>query len=288
MAEENDNKPYKSWDFTLNNYTDDDITMFQNWAAEVNQIVVSKEVGESGTPHLQGSITFKRAYRFTQLKKLHGAVHWGKKKARADSLYCMKRDSEVIINICNKKQGERSDLKEAIESAKRGASAAEMWKEHPVAMVRYSKGLLQYREEIHRAPVLAMFTLADFPNWTPITDWSRAHILWGPARIGKTQFALAHFTNPCFVSHLDDLKKLDNSHDGIVFDDMDFNHLPRNSQIHLVDREQPRSIHCRFVNAVIPAGIRKIFTCNNRGGRIFDLDDAAICGRVTVTEVTNR
>jgi len=281
------NDPKKTWDFTLNNFTDADVEMFHNWEDQVNTMVVSKETGEGGTPHLQGKITFKRAYRFSQLKKLHDRVHWEQTKACADALYCMKSESEVIINVYNKRQGKRSDLMEAIESAKRGASAAQLWKEHPAAMVRYSKGIMKYREVVNDVPVLAQFTLADFP-WTPFTDWSRSHILHGPAGCGKTQFALAHFSNPLFVRHLDDLKKLDVSHDGIVFDDMNFRHLPRESQIHLVDIDQPSSIHLRFENAWIPAGMRKIFTTNVPNGEIFFIDDPAVARRVTVTEVTGR
>lgn len=278
--------PAKTWDVTINNYTNDDIVLLNSWIDQVNSMVVSKEVGDSGTPHLQGRITFRRAYRLTALKKLHGTAHWEATKATHDSLYCMKQGSEVIINISNKRQGKRSDLDDAIALAEAGATTAELWRTHAKTMVRYSKGILKYKEVINTPIVKSDFSLTDF-SWTPITDWSKSHIIWGPPGCGKTQFALAHFTNPLFVRHLDDLKKLD-AHDGIVFDDMKFRHLPRESQIHLVDIDQPSSIHLRFENALIPAHTKKIFTTNEELGLIFDLFELAVARRVTVTEVSER
>jgi len=88
-----------------------------------------------------------------------------------------------------------------------------------------------------------------------------------------------------FVTHMDDLLKFDaGQHEGIIFDDMSFLHLHREGQIHLVDVEQPRSIHCRYSAANIPANTPKIVTTNNEGGKVVDLFDAAIKRRCLVLE----
>jgi hypothetical protein len=90
-------------------------------------------------------------------------------------------------------------------------------------------------------------------------------IIEGPAGIGKTEFALRIFPNgQCrLISHIDDLKSLDMSTvKAVVFDDMDFKHYPRSAQIHLCDAAVDRSIHCRYNNVVLPAGLVRIFTCN--------------------------
>jgi len=84
--------------------------MFNSW--EVNKMIVSKEVGESGTPHLQGAITFKRVYRLAALKKLCPRAHWEPAKAKDCFNYCLKDGSEVVINKNNTKQGKRSDWEE--------------------------------------------------------------------------------------------------------------------------------------------------------------------------------
>ena len=44
-------KPAKTWDFTINNYTDTDVSMLKMWCdGEVGRMAVAKEVGEEGTP----------------------------------------------------------------------------------------------------------------------------------------------------------------------------------------------------------------------------------------------
>lgn len=89
-------------------------------------------------------------------------------------------------------------------------------------------------------------------------------ILLGPTGCGKTTWAIKHSIKPSLlVSHIDQLKQFKpNFHKSIIFDDMDFTHWPRTSQIHLVDYDQPRAIHIRYGIINIPKEIQKIFTCN--------------------------
>lgn len=62
----------KNWVFTINNYVDNDIekleTMFDH--DHFSYIVFGKEVGEQGTPHLQGYVQLKKKMRLNQVKKL--------------------------------------------------------------------------------------------------------------------------------------------------------------------------------------------------------------------------
>ncbi len=130
---------------------------------------------------------------------------------------------------------------------------------------------------------VAQYKLESFA-WEPITDWSRSIVLWGKSQIGKTQFALAHFKTPLMVSHMDKLGMFDPKlHDGIVFDDMSFLHLPRTAQIHVVDQNNQRELHIRYTMAHIAANTKKIFTTNEAMGAIF-LDDEAINNRLWIIE----
>lgn len=88
------------------------------------------------------------------------------------------------------------------------------------------------------------------------------------------------------MSHIDDLLKFDpKKHEGIIFDDMDFKHVPRTAQIHLVDTDFERSIHCRYACARIPAKTKKIFTTNEFNGGIFLINDPAIARRIKAIEL---
>lgn len=275
----------RSWKWVLNNYTEKDIELHKMWGKDCKRMRVSKEVGEKGTPHLQCSATFNRAMRASALKKMHPKVHWEIAKVK-DGLYEAKWDGEVIIDIDNRRQGERNDITDMVNTIKEGVSKKKLWETHPETMMKFHRGAYEMMKVIHAETVKSRFELNDF-HWKPITDWSRSHILWGEAGIGKTQFALAHFKNPLFVSHIDDLAGFDKTeHDGIVFDDMDFGHMPRTAQIHIMDIDEPRSIHIRYGCARIPANTRKIFTTNTEDGAIVNLCESAILRRVTVTEVT--
>nr|WAQ80619.1 MAG: replication-associated protein [Cressdnaviricota sp.] len=92
----------------------------------------------------------------------------------------------------------------------------------------------------------------------------KALVLRGPSGCGKTTWAKINAPKPAlFVSHIDQLKKfLTGFHKCIIFDDVSFNHFPRTAQIHLLDFDNSRAIHCRHATATIPSGIHKIFTCN--------------------------
>lgn len=91
---------------------------------------------------------------------------------------------------------------------------------------------------------------------------TKVWLICGKAGSGKTAYALSHFKAAVLISHIDDLKKITDETDGLVFDDMSFNQWPAGSIIHLLDSEQDRSIHARYINAEIPAHIPKIFTSN--------------------------
>jgi len=113
----------------------------------------------------------------------------------------------------------------------------------------------------------------------------KALILIGDSGIGKTTAAKQIIPKPTlFVSHIDDLKHFKSEiHKSILFDDVCFNHYPVQSQIHLVDFDNPRSIHVRYGVAKIPAGIAKIFTCNEDP---LNLLHPAISRRVQVIRVS--
>lgn len=106
---------------------------------------------------------------------------------------------------------------------------------------------------------------------------NRSISIVGRSGIGKSTWAIRVARKPALlVTHIDTLKHLTKKHKAIIFDDISFNHWPRESQIHIVDRFLSRAIHIRYGVANIPAGIQKIFTNN------YDpfLDDEAINRRV--------
>lgn len=82
----------KNWCFTVNNYTLMDDMTLQNMPYAY--LLYGREVGDEGTPHLQGYVQFKKKIRLTGLKKLHPTAHWEPAKgSSADNYaYCTKQD----------------------------------------------------------------------------------------------------------------------------------------------------------------------------------------------------
>lgn len=90
--------PSKQWCFTFNNYNiDKDVPIILDILSENNcKYVFQEETGESGTPHLQGSIMFENKVRPKSIFKLFPKIHWEKTKDLKASLkYCCKEESRT-------------------------------------------------------------------------------------------------------------------------------------------------------------------------------------------------
>lgn len=71
------NKQYINWCFTLNNYNDNDIEdLLEFMKKKCKKWIFQEEIGENGTPHLQGFISLNKVSRLTTLKKLNNRIHW--------------------------------------------------------------------------------------------------------------------------------------------------------------------------------------------------------------------
>lgn len=277
----------KDWCFTVNNPTEAEKealrVVVSNGRAEY--VVLGFEVGgNEGTAHVQGFVVFKAKTRLSTIKgipgfeRAHLEARKGKREQAAD--YCKKDGQYEEYGVLN--SGKHNKLKDAVEAAKKGATVRDLWNQHAEVMVRNSKGILEgrkyWKEEVKYDP--EGFNLTDYAWNSEISEdvfKKRSLILCGPSGIGKTTWAKLRWPSHLFVSHMDDLGRYDGE-EAIIFDDMMFSHLPRSSQIHLVDVENTRSIHIRYQVAVIPAFTKKIFLTNLP--LIFDLNDSAIKRRV--------
>lgn len=278
--------------FTLNNYNDGHITLLRDLTTRNDSftyIIYGKEVGEKGTPHLQGYIQLSGGKRLRTVKNLMGlpTLH----------LEAAMGSDEHNFNYCSKdnnfeEYGERRAIRakrassstprpsvqfqEIVRQIKAGASLRDIIQEFPMEFIKHHAGIIR----VHSMYLKKPFPIKHGPwKWDIQHDWNTSLLLWGKAGIGKTCFAQSLLPTALFVSHLDQLKSYDpTNNDGIIFDDMSFKHFPREAQIHLVDIEQDRSIHCRHTCAWIPAWTKKIFLSNLE--EIF-LNDPAINRRLT-------
>lgn len=92
--------PSKRWCFTINNYENETMAqLVQEFEAGGYNYIIGKEVGELGTPHLQGYIESGKKFRpLEKFKKFKG--HWKKCKGNREQnvTYCSK-DGDYLTNL---------------------------------------------------------------------------------------------------------------------------------------------------------------------------------------------
>lgn len=79
------------WCFTVNNYTKEDIIKIHD-CEKIKYAIIACEVGENGTPHLQGYLCWKNKQALSACKKLHATAHWEVKRGTVQQAidYCKK------------------------------------------------------------------------------------------------------------------------------------------------------------------------------------------------------
>lgn len=199
---------YRRWVFTLNNYTENDILAISSW--ESTYTIFGREIGDSGTPHLQGFVVFPKTKRLSALKKIHNRCHW--EVARGTSLqafdYCKKDGDYVEFGTFPASQGRRNDLEAAIATLKSDGIAA-VAREHTGVFIKYSRGIRD----------ASLFLLEPYEHSNVRGYW-----IWGPPGTGKS-YCARQFSDSFFIK---EQNKWWDGYDGelnIILDDLDTNVL---------------------------------------------------------------
>lgn len=84
--------PKKNWVFTINNYAEGDAPKDGVTEALFSYLVIGKEVGENGTPHLQCFVICKEPMKMAQMKGIFPRGHFepAKKSEQTCAAYCKK------------------------------------------------------------------------------------------------------------------------------------------------------------------------------------------------------
>jgi len=139
----------KNWCFTLNNPTDDERTALAALSTTASPLVcyliVGRELGALGTPHIQGFIQFDKRVSLARCRRLvslraHFEVARGTPKEASD--YCKKEGDFDEYGQIGVSQGKRSDwdaLKEFVVAAGRVPSDRDLASNFPALYSRSSK-----------------------------------------------------------------------------------------------------------------------------------------------------
>jgi len=148
-AEVRPDRRANSWTFTLNNYTDADCAAVEALAAEAVYIVVGKEVGKQGTPHLQGYVKMKSTRTWSSMmKKVH--FSWLEPSggtAAENREYCTKQNTWLEAGEMPQ-QGKRTDLVIMREAIAEGVNMRELVERvQTTQAVRSAELLMKYIEQ---------------------------------------------------------------------------------------------------------------------------------------------
>jgi len=162
------------WVFTVNNYRKEDMRALKMFASvRANKIVYmifGKEVGESGTPHLQGYVHFEGRKRFSTVKKfldLSQSPHIEPMRGTPQqaSTYC-KKDGEFWEHgeLPEHEPGKRNELQDIKNKIEGGASTDEIGRvdAHFGNYVRYNRGFRSYEDSLvepraHKSQVVVFY-----------------------------------------------------------------------------------------------------------------------------------
>jgi len=220
----------KHWCFTWNNYTNDDKQRLGTTATQLLEsgrivyLVYGEEIGDSGTPHLQGFITFNKRTTLQATKRLLSpTVHL--EQARGTpvqaSQYCKKDGSYKEFGTCPKGRGGRSDLEQLSDRILAGASAKEIQEEFPSHYIRYRQNIL--------ASIRDMQPERNAPT--------HVVVLWGKTGAGKTRQVFNYHERGTIYVHTGE--NWFDGYDGqpvVLFDDYNGSEFKLSYLLKLLDR----------------------------------------------------
>lgn len=154
----------KNWCFTLNNYTPDDVDRLSSQLDGVGYLIFGRETGDSGTPHLQGTVCFQSRKRLAQVVAIIGQSHCTVTRFLSQSIeYCKKDGDFTETGVPPQGSGERSDLEEFKASVKEGVTTmAELRELHSAVCASYPRFVKDYIQDNKEEILVEVHPLRDW------------------------------------------------------------------------------------------------------------------------------
>lgn len=197
---------FRRWVFTLNNYTNDDELLLAD--VDCSYLVYGREVGTSGTPHLQGFVVFNRTKRLSAVVALlNRRAHWEPARGTNEeaSKYCRK-DGDYIERGSIPVRGRSNLLTVCAEDVLHGVPPLSIAKSHPAVYVRHYRGLKELANAVQEPY-----------NHTDV----RGIWIYGKPGTGKSRYVRDTYGDDMYLKAQN--KWFDSYHDQqtILLDDMD-------------------------------------------------------------------
>lgn len=252
-----DKSKTRNWCFTINN----PVRTKEEWLVilqgkNTRYVAMGDEVGENGTPHIQGYVDFVNPHTFGGIVKIfENLAHVEKRRGswKQASDYC-KKDSKFVEFGKPPRQGARGDIDDVKDCVLENMSMNEMIDEgyiNNLQQLRFAEGLKKYKE-----------TPRD-PSNPPRILW-----YWGPTGTGKTRTAIELYPD-CWLSGKN-LKWWD-SYDGhkhVLIDDFRKDFCTFHELLRILDR-YPFKVECKGGSRELMAEVI-IITCPFRPEELYE------------------
>lgn len=204
----------RGWCFTINNYTNEDWSQVDQMYQDAVYGCDAREVGEQGTPHIQGYVYFKNEKTMKRVSKYIKRAHLkiANGTGEQNRIYIFgpytKDDKFKDINPTARefgtcpKQGKRSDIENIKEKVKSGENKISILIEEATSFqaIRYAEVYLKYKEKKR--------------DWLPSVSW-----YWGEPRSGKTRLAHEVLHDPYLSNNGKWFEGYD-AHENVIIDDL--------------------------------------------------------------------
>lgn len=217
----------RNYSFTLNNYTTEEYDFIEK--IKCKYIIYGQEIGEQGTPHIQGFVIFNNAKTFSAAKRSispRSHIEQCKGTPYDNFVYCSKDGNYVERGDRPEKvgQGNRGDLQDIKKMVAQNITLKKMLADDTIKnyqQLKYAESLTKFYETPR--------------TWKPLVKW-----FYGPTETGKTRTAFEEApedSDKVYVAM--DTAQWWDGYDGqefVIIDDMRKDFMKFHTLLRLLDR----------------------------------------------------
>lgn len=229
-------RKHRGWVFTINNWTDDERDALRD--IDCYWLIASREVGESGTPHLQGAVEFNNPRTLRGIKQAYDCLRRAHLEPRKGTpyeayIYCRKEEDDEPIEIHPESfpkeddvQGKRTDL----------ATIKRMVADPEVKLEEIWEAATSYQSYQMAVKGIAL------KRKPPSRPGCKVHWFWGPPGSGKSYTARQQAGPDAY--YYKQFKASVESFEGyqgqtkVVFDDLRSSWMPFNRLLDLTGEDE--------------------------------------------------
>jgi len=233
----------RSYCFTLNNYSEPERVAITE--VDCHYLIFGEEVGESGTPHLQGYINYNDAKSLKACQKLIPRAHWEVTKGNPiqASDYC-KKDGVYFEKGKLPVPGKRNDIQIVRDQVKAGATMADVIESATsYQAIKIAETIFKYHEKPR--------------DFKPIVKW-----YYGATGTGKSRKAYEEMPEAYTCMSTGQWFEGYDGHPQVIIDDMRGDFLKFHELLRLLDR-YPMRIQCKGGSRQFLAREIIITSCNH-------------------------